>query len=78
MSGIGRAAKAAADVLKVAISSTAATVRLIMIALALATIFLGTLWVAHHQGWTDETAGLLRVPGKILRPIAEQSATVRR
>ncbi|EHB44066.1 hypothetical protein MycrhDRAFT_6961 [Mycolicibacterium rhodesiae JS60] len=49
--GIGRAAKAIADVIKVAMSSTAALVRLIIIMVVAAAIFIGVLWLAKNQGW---------------------------
>lgn len=49
--GIGRAAKAIAEVMKVAMASTAAMVRLIIVMLVMAAIFLGVLWLTNSQGW---------------------------
>jgi len=62
--------KPIADVLKVALSSTAATVRLIVIIAATAAIFVGVLWLAHSQGWTTNDVGaVLGTPGELLHPL---------
>lgn len=50
-------ARATADVLKVAIKSTAATVRLISIAVVFAALLAALVWLAHGQGMALDNCG---------------------
>jgi len=66
-SGIGRAVKAIAEVVKAAMASTAALVRLIIVMVVAAAIFIGVLWLTNSQGWNlDPFWPRLPSQGKLL------------
>lgn len=69
--GIGRAVQAAVDLLKLVVSSTAATVRFLIVSILLTGLFVAVFWLAHSQGWFSDFQTLIDVPNELLQhPVA--------